>query len=46
MCPISLIVPGSQIPFLKNGDKDKANLDVLGQVKNAQGSLSAIFAIR
>ena len=35
--PISLIVPGSQIPFLKNGDKDKATLDVLGQVKNAQG---------
>ncbi len=35
--PVSLIVPGSQVPFLKNGDKDKANLDVLGQVKNAQG---------
>ena len=35
--PISLIVPGSQIPFLKNGDKDKASLDILGQVKNSQG---------
>jgi VWFA-related protein len=35
--PVSLIVPGSAIPFLKNGDKDKANIDVLGQVKNAQG---------
>ena len=35
--PVSLIVPGSQIPFLKNGDRDKASLDVLGQVKNAQG---------
>lgn len=35
--PVSLIVPGSQIPFLKNGDRDKANLDVIGQVKNAQG---------
>ena len=35
--PVSLIVPGSQIPFLKNGDKDKATLDILGQVKNAQG---------
>jgi len=35
--PVSLIVPGSQIPFLKNGDREKANLDVLGQVKNAQG---------
>lgn len=35
--PVSLIVPGSQIPFVKNGDRDKANIDVLGQVKNAQG---------
>jgi len=35
--PISLIVPGSQIPFLKNGDKSKANIDVMGEVKNAQG---------
>jgi VWFA-related protein len=35
--PVSLIVPGSQVPFLKNGDRDKANIDVLGQVKNAQG---------
>ena len=35
--PVSLLVPGSQIPFIKNGDRDKANLDILGQVKNAQG---------
>jgi hypothetical protein len=35
--PVSLIVPGSQIPFIKNGAADKANLDILGQVKNAQG---------
>jgi len=35
--PVSLIVPGSQIPFLKNGDRDKANIDIIGQVKNAQG---------
>jgi VWFA-related protein len=35
--PVSLLVPGSAIPFLKNGDKDKANLDVVGQVKNVQG---------
>ncbi|HEY0262979.1 MAG TPA: VWA domain-containing protein [Granulicella sp.] len=34
--PVSLIVPGSQIPFLKNGDRDKATIDVIGQVKNAQ----------
>ena len=39
--PVSLIVPGSQIPFTRsrsrNGDQDKATLDLLGQVKNAQG---------
>ncbi|MGI8772259.1 MAG: VWA domain-containing protein [Acidobacteriaceae bacterium] len=35
--PISLIVPGSQIPFTKGGDKDKATLDILGQVKDASG---------
>jgi VWFA-related protein len=37
--PVSLLVPGSQIPFVKNGDsargqeKDKATLDIIGQVK-------------
>jgi VWFA-related protein len=30
--PVSLIVPGSQIPFVKGGDRDKATLDVLGEV--------------
>jgi VWFA-related protein len=35
--PVSLIVPGSQIPFIKNGDRDKATIDIIGQVKNAQG---------
>jgi VWFA-related protein len=35
--PVSLIVPGSQIPFVKNGDRDKASIDVLGEVRNAQG---------
>jgi VWFA-related protein len=35
--PISLIVPGSQIHAVKNGDRDKANIDVMGQVKNAEG---------
>jgi VWFA-related protein len=35
--PVSLIVPGSQIHTVKNGDRDKANIDVMGQVKNAQG---------
>jgi VWFA-related protein len=35
--PVSLIVPGSQIPFVVGGDRDKASLDIMGQVKNAQG---------
>lgn len=30
--PISLIVPGSEIPFSRNRDQDKATLDVLGLV--------------
>jgi VWFA-related protein len=35
--PVSLVIPGSQIPFVKNGDRDKASIDILGQVKDAQG---------
>jgi VWFA-related protein len=30
--PISLVVPGSQIPFTRNSDRDKATLDVIGIV--------------
>jgi VWFA-related protein len=30
--PVSLIVPGSQIPFVKGGNRDKATLDVIGEV--------------
>jgi VWFA-related protein len=30
--PVSLVVPGSQIPFTKGGDKDKASLDFIGEV--------------
>jgi VWFA-related protein len=32
--PVSLIVPGSQIPFVKGGDKDKATLDIIGTVSD------------
>lgn len=35
--PVSLLVPGSQIPFTKSKDQDKATLDILGQIRNAQG---------
>ncbi|MDP9051980.1 MAG: VWA domain-containing protein [Acidobacteriota bacterium] len=34
--PISVVVPGSQIHATTVKDKDKANIDFLGQVKNAQ----------
>jgi len=30
--PISLVVPGSQIPFTHGGDQDRATLDVIGAV--------------
>jgi hypothetical protein len=30
-------VPGSAIPFIKNGDINKASIDILGRVQNAQG---------
>jgi len=33
--PISLVVPGSQIPFVRSSDRDKATLDVIGMVTDA-----------
>jgi VWFA-related protein len=35
--PVSLIVPGSQIPFQAKGTSDKANIDIIGNVRDAQG---------
>ena len=35
--PVAIVVPGSQIPFVTSRDRDKATLDLLGQVKDAQG---------
>jgi hypothetical protein len=34
--PMSLVIPGSQINAVTVKDKDKATIDILGQVKNAQ----------
>jgi VWFA-related protein len=34
--PISLVVPGSQIPFVRSSDRDKATLDVIGMVTDNQ----------
>jgi len=30
--PVSLVVPGSQIPFVRSSDRDKATLDIIGVV--------------
>ena len=35
--PISLVVPGSEIPFQTSGNRDKATLDVIGEVKDSAG---------
>jgi VWFA-related protein len=32
--PISIVVPGAEIPFTKNSDKDKATLDFIGVVRD------------
>ncbi len=33
---VSLVVPGSEIPFTRNSDRDKANLDVIGLVLDGE----------
>lgn len=35
--PISLVVPGSEISFVQGGDRDKATLDIIGQVRDLNG---------
>jgi hypothetical protein len=35
--PVSVVIPGSQINAVTVKDKDKATIDILGQVKNATG---------
>ena len=34
--PISLVVPGSEIPFARSSDRDKATLDVIGVVLDTE----------
>jgi VWFA-related protein len=34
--PLSLVVPGSQIPFVRSSDRDKATLDVIGMVLDSE----------
>jgi len=35
--PVSLVIPGSQIPFTKEQDKDKASVDIIGVVRDERG---------
>jgi hypothetical protein len=37
--PVSVVVPGSAIPFVKSLDQDKATLDIVGQVRDAASKL-------
>jgi VWFA-related protein len=39
--PIELVVPGSQIPFQAGGNRDKATLDIIGEVKDKDGHVIA-----
>lgn len=32
--PVSIVVPGSEIPFTRGGDQDRATLDVLGVIQD------------
>lgn len=36
LVPISLVVPGSEVPFSRSSDKDRATLDVLGLIRDAE----------
>ena len=35
--PVVLLIPGAQVPFAKGGNRDKATLDVIGNIKDAKG---------
>jgi len=35
--PVSLVIPGSQIPFTQDQDKEKASVDIIGVVRDASG---------
>src|SRR5208282_4316721 len=36
--PVSLVIPGSQIPFTKDQEKDKASVDVIGILRDSSGA--------
>jgi len=35
--PVSLVIPGSQIPFTEEQDKEKASVDIIGVVRDERG---------
>jgi VWFA-related protein len=38
--PVSLVVPGSAIPFTRDSDQDKATLDIAGVVRDQRGRVA------
>ena len=40
--PVSLLIPGSAIPFTKVKDQDKASIDIMGQVRAGSGSAAGV----
>ena len=37
--PVSLVVPGSAIPFTRDSDQDKATIDIIGVVRDQRGRI-------
>ncbi|MDE1160464.1 MAG: VWA domain-containing protein [Acidobacteriaceae bacterium] len=40
--PVSILIPGSAIPFVSKGNEDKATIDIMGQVRASTGSASGV----
>lgn len=43
---VSLVVPGSQIPFVQAKDKDNANIDIIGEVRLSGGGKVPVGQLR
>ena len=40
--PVSLLIPGSQIPFVTSANRDKATIDIMGQVRGTSGPAAGV----
>jgi VWFA-related protein len=43
---VSLVIPGSQIPFVQDKDKDNATIDIIGQVQMLDGGKLPVGRLR